>query len=80
MTITISRLTGSGGSEIARLLANELRMDLIGGEIINKVAQSAKMSKKLSAPLTKKTSPGWTASLTRCLHPATSRRNPSWYT
>jgi len=54
MTITISRLTGSGGSEIARILANELRMDLVGGEIINKVAQSAKMSEKVVRSLDEK--------------------------
>jgi cytidylate kinase len=54
MTIAISRLTGSGGSEIARILANELRMDLVGGEIINKVAQSAKMSEKVVRSLDEK--------------------------
>ncbi len=52
--ITISRLSGSGGSEIARLLANELKMDLIGGQIINKVAASARMSAKVVSSLDEK--------------------------
>jgi cytidylate kinase len=52
--ITISRLTGAGGSEIARALANELKMDLIGGQIINKVAQSTKMSTKVVSSLDEK--------------------------
>ncbi|MEN6466353.1 MAG: cytidylate kinase-like family protein [Syntrophaceae bacterium] len=52
--ITISRLTASGGSEIARLLANELKMDLIGGQIINKVAASTKMSTKVVSSLDEK--------------------------
>ncbi len=52
--ITISRLSGSGGSEIARLLANDLKMDLIGGQIINKVAESAKMSAKVVSSLDEK--------------------------
>lgn len=52
--ITISRLAGSGGSEIARRLANDLKMDLIGGQIINKVAESAKMSSKVVSSLDEK--------------------------
>ncbi len=52
--ITISRQAGSGGSEIARLLANELKMDLVGGQIINKVAASAKMSAKVVSSLDEK--------------------------
>lgn len=52
--ITISRQSGSGGSEIARILANDLKMDLIGGQIINKVAASARMSAKVVSSLDEK--------------------------
>jgi cytidylate kinase len=45
--ITISREPGSGGSEIARRLAKAMNMDLIGGQIIQHVADSAKMSRKV---------------------------------
>lgn len=45
--ITISREPGSGGSEIARKLARDLSMDLMGGQIIQHVAESAKMSRKV---------------------------------
>jgi len=52
--ITVSRETGSGGSQVARLLAEDLKMDLIGGQIINKVAESAKMSTKVVETLDEK--------------------------
>ena len=45
--ITISREPGAGGSEIARRLAKALNMDLIGGQIIQHVADSAKMSRRV---------------------------------
>ncbi|MBN1664673.1 MAG: cytidylate kinase-like family protein [Deltaproteobacteria bacterium] len=45
--ITISREPGSGGSEIARRLSKALNMDLIGSQIIQHVADSAKMSRKV---------------------------------
>ena len=45
--ITISREPGSGGSEIARRLSKALKLDLIGGQIIQHVADSAKMSRKV---------------------------------
>lgn len=45
--ITISREPGALGSEIARRLARALNMDLIGGQIIQHVADSAKMSRKV---------------------------------
>ena len=45
--ITISREAGAGGSDIARRLAKALSMDLIGGQIIQHVADSAKMSRKV---------------------------------
>ncbi len=52
--ITISRETGSGGSEIARILARDLDMDLMGGQIISKVAESARMSSKVVETLDEK--------------------------
>ena len=45
--ITISRETGSGGTRIARILANDLKMDLMGSQLISKVAESTKMSTKI---------------------------------
>jgi cytidylate kinase len=45
--ITISREPGSGGSEISRRLAKSLGLDLIGGQIIQHVADSAKMSRRV---------------------------------
>ncbi|MDI6741680.1 MAG: cytidylate kinase-like family protein [Smithella sp.] len=45
--ITISREAGAGGSDISRLLAKALGLDLIGGQIIQHVADSAKMSRKV---------------------------------
>lgn len=53
-TITFSRETGGGGSEIARIVATRLKMDLIGGQIIQKVAESAKMSTKVIETLDEK--------------------------
>jgi cytidylate kinase len=55
--LTISRETGSGGSKIARKLADELKMDLIGGHIIQHVAESAKMSRKVIESLDEKAIP-----------------------
>ena len=52
--ITISREPGSGGSEIARKLAKALNMDLIGGQIIQHVADSAKMSRRVIESLDEK--------------------------
>ncbi len=45
--ITVSREAGAGGSDIARRLAKATEMDLIGGQIIQHVADSAKMSRKV---------------------------------
>ena len=52
--ITISREPGAGGSEIARRLAKALNMDLIGGQIIQHVADSAKMSRRVIESLDEK--------------------------
>jgi cytidylate kinase len=52
--ITVSRESGSGGSEISRILAKDLGMDLMGGQIIQKVAESSKMSTKVIESLDEK--------------------------
>ncbi len=52
--ITISREAGSGGSRVARRLSLDLDMDLIGGQIIQHVAESAKMSRKVIESLDEK--------------------------
>jgi cytidylate kinase len=52
--ITISREPGSGGSEIARRLSKALNMDLIGSQIIQHVADSAKMSRRVIESLDEK--------------------------
>ena len=45
--MTVSREAGAGGSDIARRLAKSLSLDLIGGQIIQHVADSAKMSRRV---------------------------------
>lgn len=52
--ITISREPGTGGSEIARRLAEQLRMDLVGAQIIQKIAESADISTKVIESLDEK--------------------------
>jgi len=52
--ITVSREPGTGGSEIARRLAEKLKMDLVGAQIIQKIAESAKMSAKVIESLDEK--------------------------
>jgi cytidylate kinase len=51
---TVSREPGSGGSEIARGLARDLNMDLIGAQIIQKIAESADMSTRVIESLDEK--------------------------
>ena len=53
-TITISRQAGAGGSEIARILAKKTSMDLMAGQIIERVAESSKMSSKVVETLDEK--------------------------
>jgi len=53
-TITVSRDPGAGGSEISRKLAQDLKMDLMGGQIISRVAESANMSEKVVKTLDEK--------------------------
>ncbi len=45
--VTISRQAGTGGSEIARRLAEEFKMDLVGRQLIDLVAKSTKMDVKM---------------------------------
>jgi len=52
--ITISREPGCGGTEIAKRLAKQLDMDLFGGQIIQKVAESVEMSTKVIESLDEK--------------------------
>jgi cytidylate kinase len=52
--ITISREPGSGGSELARKLSQELKMDLVGAQIIQKIAESADISEKVISSLDEK--------------------------
>lgn len=52
--ITISREPGCGASAIAQSLAHQLDMDLMGGQIIQKVAESAEMSEKIIKSLDEK--------------------------
>lgn len=69
--ITVSREPGAGGSEIARILAKDLKMDLIGGQIISRVAESAKMSEKVVKSLDEKsvsTLDSWINSLFNARH------------
>ena len=52
--ITISREPGCGGTKIAKHLAQQLDMDLFGGQIIQKVAESVEMSEKVVKSLDEK--------------------------
>lgn len=52
--ITVSRDPGSGGTEVARCLARDLKMDLIGSKIIQQVAERADISEKVIASLDEK--------------------------
>lgn len=52
--ITISRDPGSGGTDVARRLAKDLGMDLIGSKIIQQVAERADISEKVIASLDEK--------------------------
>jgi len=52
--ISISRDPGSGGTEVARRLAKDLGMDIIGSKIIQQVAERADISEKVIASLDEK--------------------------
>lgn len=69
--MTISREPGCGGSEIARKLAKDLNMDLIGAQIIQKIAESAEMSTSVTQSLDEKevsTRDTWVDSLFETRH------------
>jgi len=69
--LTVSREPGAGGSEIARKLARDLNMDLMGGQIISRVAESARMSEKVVKTLDEKhvsTLDSWINSLFTARH------------
>jgi cytidylate kinase len=52
--ITISREPGCGSTAIAKKLTKQLDMDLFGGQIIQKVAESVEMSEKVIKALDEK--------------------------
>jgi len=52
--ITISREAGCGGTKIAKKLATAIGMDLMGGKIIQMVAESVEMSDKVVCTLDEK--------------------------
>ncbi len=52
--ITLSRESGCGGTKIAQKLAKELGFDLMGGRIIQMVAESVEMSEKVICSLDEK--------------------------
>jgi len=52
--ITLSSEAGAGGGWVARILATELKMDIVGSELIHKVAESAHMSDKVIKSLDEK--------------------------
>jgi cytidylate kinase len=69
--ITISRDPGSGGTQIARILAEELGMDLIGVQIIQQIAERADVSEKVISSLDEKEvrlRDFWLSSLFRTRH------------
>ena len=69
--ITISRDPGSGGTEMARRLAEDLEMDLIGVKIIQQIAERADVSEKVIESLDEKgvrLRDSWIDSLFRTRH------------
>lgn len=52
--ITLSSEAGAGGGWIARILATDLQMNIVGSELIHKVAESANMSDKVIQSLDEK--------------------------
>jgi len=52
--ITLSSETGAGGGRVARVLATELCMNIVGSDLIQKVAESAHMSDKVIKSLDEK--------------------------
>lgn len=54
LTVTLSSEAGAGGGWVARILATELQMNIVGSELIHKVAESAHMSDKVIKSLDEK--------------------------
>lgn len=52
--VTVSRLPGTCGKEVARMLAESMGLDLFDREIIQQVAESAKISKSIIESLDEK--------------------------
>jgi len=52
--ITVSREPGSGGEALAKMIAEELKIDFFDREIVQEVARSARMSEKVVASLDEK--------------------------
>jgi cytidylate kinase len=52
--ITLSSEAGAGGGWIARIVGTELNMNVVGSELIHKVAESARMSEKVIKSLDEK--------------------------
>jgi len=52
--ITLSSEAGASGGWVARILATELQMNIVGSELIHKVAESAHMSDKVIKSLDEK--------------------------
>jgi len=52
--ITLSSEAGAAGGWVARILATELQMNIVGSELIHKVAESAHMSDKVISSLDEK--------------------------
>lgn len=53
-TMTLSSEAGAGGGWVSRILATELQMNIVGSELIHKVAESAHMSDKVIKSLDEK--------------------------
>jgi cytidylate kinase len=52
--VTVSRLHGAGGGEVAKRLAAELGLDLFDREIIQRIAESAHLSERVVSSLDEK--------------------------
>ncbi|MBN1547297.1 MAG: cytidylate kinase-like family protein [Syntrophaceae bacterium] len=69
--ITISREPGTGGTQIARLLSERLKMDLFAGQIAKYIAESAEVDEKAIKAIAEKartTRDDWLSSLFETRH------------
>jgi cytidylate kinase len=51
--VTISRLHGAGGGDVARRLAEELKLDIFDREVIQRIAESTHLSERVVSSLEK---------------------------